>query len=206
MIMTEEEKMINGKIYDPMDENLVFLRNKAHNLCREFNALTEGDKKRELLLDELVPHHSNVWLAGPVFFDYGKNTTFGKNCFANFNLYVLDCCPVTIGDDVFFGPNVSILTPMHPLLAEERKMYFDKEKGYVTDKEYAKPISIGDGTWIAGNVIINGGVTIGKRCVIGSGSVVTRDIPDDSLAVGNPARVIRKITKEDSIYLKKELF
>lgn len=204
--MTEKEKMLSGRIYDPADEELLFLRNKAHRLCKEFNLLNEDDKKRNEILDELVPHHNDVYLSGPIFFDYGLNIYFGKRCYANFNLTILDCCDVIIGDDVFFGPNVSLLPPIHPLLAEERKLYFDESKNCMTDKEYAKPITIGDGTWIAGNVVVNGGVTIGKRCVIGSGSVVTRDIPDDSLAVGNPAKVVRKITKEDSIYLKKELF
>ena len=97
------------------------------------------------------------------------------------------------------------MTPMHPYLPEERNLYVN-DKGIITDKEYAKPIVIEGETWIASNVIICGGVTIGTGCVIGAGSVVTRDIPANSLAAGNPCRVIREITKEDSIYLKKELF
>ena len=130
---------------------------------------------------------------------------FGKGCFANFNLTILDCCPVSIGANVFIGTGVSIVTPVHPLLPTERNMYVN-EKGILTDKEYAKPIVIGSNCWIASNVTICGGVTIGDGCVIGAGSVVTRNIPAGSFAAGNPCRVIRKITKEDSIYTKKNLW
>ena len=204
--MTEREKMLAGKIYDPMDKELISLRNKSRKLCADFNVLEESDPRRIEILKYYFKNADKILLAGPIFFDYGIHITIGDNSYANFNFTVLDCASVTIGKNVFFGPNVSLLPPMHPLLAEERQLYFDKEKGYITDKEYAKPITIGDDTWICGNVTVVGGVNIGKRCVIGAGSVVTRDIPDDSLAFGNPARVIRKITKEDSIYLKKELF
>lgn len=202
--MTEKEKMLDGMIYDPSDDELQKLRTSAHNLCCDYNNLYETDEKRKEIIDKLIPQNNGVYLQGPIFFDYGAFTTFGKRCFANFNFTVLDCAPVTIGDNVFFGPNVSIYTPMHPFLAEERNMYFDGDK--LTDKEYAKPITICSDCWIAGNVTICGGVTVNKGCVIGAGSVVTSDIPENSLAAGVPCRVIRKITKDDSIYLKKQLF
>ena len=128
-----------------------------------------------------------------------------KQCDANFNFTVLDCAPVTIGDDVFFGPNVCIATAVHPLIAVERNMY-ETEHGMLTDREYAKPIVIQSGCWIASNVVVCGGVTIGQGSVIGAGSVVTRDIPEGVFAAGNPCRVIRKITEQDSVYLKKELW
>lgn len=198
--------MIQGKIYDPSDPILVKERLTAHNLCREYNSLTEDAERRQEILKYFFPDAEGLYLTGPIFFDYGTNIKFGKNCYANFNFTVIDVCPVIIEDNVFFGPNVSILLPLHPLLAEERKLYFDEDKQYWTDKEYGKPVHIGEGTWIAGNVVINGGVKIGKHCVIGSGSVVTRDIPDGCLAFGNPAKVVRKLDKNDSIYLKKELF
>lgn len=110
---------------------------------------------------------------------------------------VLDTCPVTIGNDVFFGPNCSLLTPMHSYLPEERNLR-RRADGSLYDLEYGKPITIGDNCWLAGNVTVCGGVTIGAGCVIGAGSVVTRDIPPHSLAAGNPCRVIRTITEADS--------
>lgn len=104
----------------------------------------------------------------------------------------MDVCPVTIGHDVFFGPNISLLTPMHPLDYKERNAQVD-DRGQVYNLEYGKPIRIGDNCWFGGNVTVIGGVTIGNGCVIGAGSVVTHDIPDHSLAAGNPCRVIREI-------------
>jgi maltose O-acetyltransferase len=111
---------------------------------------------------------------------------------------------VKIGNDVFFGPNCTIATPIHPLLSKERNMRF-RPDGTAYDLEYAAPITIGNSCWIASNVVICGGVTIGDNCVIGAGSVVTRDIPSDSFAVGNPCRVVRKITSEDSIEMRYNL-
>ena len=203
--MTEREKMLAGMIYDPSDEELQALRTAAHNLCYAYNRLDEGDGKRKEILDKLLPNGNGVYLQGPIYFDYGAFTTFGKNCYANFNLTVLDCCPVTIGDNVFIGTGVSIVTPVHPLLPAERNMY-KKEGGVWTDKEYAKPITIGSNCWIASNVTICGGVTVGDGSVIGAGSVVTRDVPSGVFAAGNPCRVIRKITEKDSIYLKQNLW
>ena len=142
---------------------------------------------------------------GPIQFDYGCFTSIGTNSYANFNFTCVDCCPVTIGENVFLGPNVSLLTPIHPLRWQERNQYV-KQDGTPTDKEYAKPITIGNNCWIAGNVTICGGVTIGAGCVIGAGSVVTRDIPPNSLAVGVPCHVVREITEADSLENHPELF
>ena len=155
------------------------------------------DPERGKIVSELVPNMGKRgFVQGPVQFDYGVFTEIGDNFYANFNLTVLDCCKVTIGDNVMIGPNVSILTPVHPLCWQDRNMRF-KPDGSPYDLEYAKPITIGSNCWIAGNVTICGGVTIGSGCVIGAGSVVTRDIPENSLAVGNPCRVIREITEAD---------
>lgn len=204
--MTEQEKMLAGKIYDPSDEALAYKRSKAHRLCQKYNALDENDSLRLCILRELIPDSSeDLYLQGPIYFDYGENTHFGSGCYANFNLTVLDTCPVNIGDNVFFGPNCSVVTPVHPFLPNERMIKF-KENGVAYDDEYGKPITIGSNCWIASNVTIVGGVTIGEGCVIGAGSVVTRDIPANSLAVGNPCRVIREITEKDSIKNMPELF
>ena len=204
--MTEKEKMLAGKIYDPSEPELVGLRQKAHRLCLEYNQLPETDKKQDELMRELgVAGGENAYFQGPVQFDYGCFTTVGEGFYANFNFTCVDCCPVTIGDNVFVGPNVSLLTPVHPFRWQDRNPY-KKPDGTVTDKEYARPITIGDNCWIAGNVSVCGGVTIGEGSVIGAGSVVTRDIPPHSLAAGVPCRVIREITEADSLENHPELF
>ena len=203
----EKDKMIAGKIYDPSDKEIAKQRTKAHNLSKDYNDTYETEEeKRKEILDQLLPNREKgVYIQGPVQFDYGIYTTMGKNSYANFNFTVLDCAPVTIGANVFFGPNCTLATPIHPFLPEERNMK-EKEDGTLYDLEYAKPIIIEDNCWLASNVTVCGGVTIGEGCVIGAGSVVTKSIPANSLAAGNPCRVIRQITKEDSIQLKKGLF
>ncbi|MBO5277448.1 MAG: sugar O-acetyltransferase [Clostridia bacterium] len=205
--MTEFEKMSAGKLYDPSDKELATMRLNAHKWSKDYNDTYEDEEeKRAEIVKKLCPNlGKGTYLQGPVQFDYGVNFFTGTGCYANFNLTVLDCAPVRLGNDVFIGPNCQLVPPIHPLLNEERKMY-SKEDGTMTDREYAKPIVIKDGCWLASGVTVCGGVTIGRHCVIGAGSVVTRDIPDGVFAAGNPCRVIRKITKEDSVYLKKELF
>lgn len=195
--MTEKEKMLAGQIYDASDGELARLRTNAHKLCMEYNAIdeTETQAREDILrglLGNLPPH---LYLQGPVQFDYGLFTEFGEGCYANFNLTVLDCCPVKIGDHVFFGPNCTIATPVHPMKAAQRNPYLN-ENGKMVCDEYAKPISIGSDCWIASNVVICAGVTIGEGCVIGAGSVVTRDIPPNTFAAGNPCRVIKQIDNE----------
>ncbi|MBD5131616.1 MAG: sugar O-acetyltransferase [Clostridiales bacterium] len=205
--MNEKEKMLAGKIYDPSDPQLLPLRQKAHILCKRYNDTVETqESERKAILDELLPNRGDgAYLQGPIFFDYGVFTSVGKNFYANFNFTVLDVCPVTIGDNVFIGPNVSILSPKHPLCYEDRNPYVNA-RGVVTDKEYGAPITIGDNCWIAGNVTILAGAKIGEGCVIGAGSVVTGEIPPNSLAYGNPCRVARKISETDRLENKKELF
>lgn len=205
--MTEEEKMLRGKIYDTSDKELVSKRTNAHKLSKDYNDTYENEEKKRMeILKKLLPNMGDgTYIQGPIQFDYGINTKFGENCYANFNLVVLDCCHVTIGNDVFIGPNCALVTPIHPFLTEERKIKF-KEDGTAYDLEYASPIVIEDGCWLASNVTVCGGVTIGKGAVIGAGSVVTRDIPAGMFAAGSPCKVIREITEADSIKFKKELF
>ena len=205
--MTEKEKMLAGKIYDPNDTELLSLRQAAHRLCQRYNNTFEDEtQRRSDIMDELLPNRSDgVYLQGPIYFDYGVFTKLGKNFYANFNFTVLDVCPVTIGDNVFVGPNVAILTPKHPLAYEDRNPYVS-DKGYVTDREYGAPITIGDNCWIAGNVTILAGARIGSGCVIGSGSVVTGEIADNMIAYGNPCKPVRKITEQDRLKNKPELF
>lgn len=198
--MTQKERMLQGLIYDPSDNELVSLRYKSHKLCLEYNNTTEEEvEKRSAILKELgIKLGNNVYLQGPIYLDYGCFISIGDNSYANFNLTVLDTCPVTIGKNVFIGTGVSIVTPLHPLRYQERNLY-QKENGQMTDKEYGKPIVIEDHCWIASNVTICGGVTIGEGSVIGAGSVVTCSVPKNSLAVGNPCKVVREITDKDKI-------
>lgn len=205
--MTEREKMLAGKLYDISDPELATQYMKTRRLVKAYNnSQVDEEDKRKAILQELIPGlGKDCTLNDPVQFDYGVNTKTGDRCFINYNLTVLDCAPVTLGDDVFIGPNCTLAPPVHPLLASERAGKF-KADGTKYDLEYAKPIRIEDGVWLAACVTVCGGVTIGKNSVIGAGSVVTRDIPDNVFAAGNPCRVIRKITEQDSVYLKKELF
>ena len=196
--MSEKEKMLAGKLYDPSDEELTRLRIKARKLARRYNQTDEDEpEKQRELLRELLPNTAEIPdLQAPVYFDYGFNTSFGKFSGANFNFTCLDVCPVKIGDNVLIGPNVTLATPMHPLLPEERNVH-QREDGSFYNLEYAKPIVIESDCWLASNVIVCGGVTIGEGSVIGAGSVVTRDIPSHSLAAGNPCKVIRKLSEAD---------
>ena len=202
--MTEKDRMLNGKIYDPSDEELTTLRLKDHRLCKEYNGLLETDERRDEIIKELGIKGEFFSLLGPIQFDYGCFTSIGKNSFANFNFTCLDCAPVTIGDNVFIGPNVSILTPMHPLRFEDRNLYA-RPDGTITDREYSKPVVIGNNCWIAGNVTICGGAVIGEGCVIGAGSVVTGYIPPNTIAAGVPCKVIREITDADLLSNHPEL-
>lgn len=184
--MTELTKMINGNLYNPADSELVILRQKAHRLCTQFNQTFENDEtERCAILKELLPNfdENEIYFQGPIYFDYGINIFIGKNFYANFNTTILDCCPVTIGNNVMLGTNVSLLTPIHPLEYEKRNSGF----------EYARPITIEDNCWLASNVTVLGGVTIGTGSVIGAGSVVTHDVPANSFAAGNPCKVIKEI-------------
>ena len=197
--MNEKEKMLNGQLYDPNDKELVSLRQKCHRLCLEYNNLLEDNPRRGEILKEIgVKLGQNVYLQGPIYLDYGCFITIGDNSYANFNWTVLDTCPVTIGKNVLMGTGVSLVTAVHPMRYQDRNLYLSP-KGYMTDKEYGKPIVIKDNCWIASNVTICGGVTIEEGCVIGAGSVVTRNIPKNSFAAGNPCRVIRPITDKDKM-------
>ena len=176
--MTEREKMLAGKIYDTSDELLLKQRIHAHRMSKDYNDTYEDEEeKRAAILKDFIPNMGeDTYLQGPIQFDYGINTTFGKGCFANFNLVVLDVCPVTIGDNVFMGPNCTIATPIHPYIPEERNAKH-KEDGTLYDHEYGKPITIEENCWLASDVTVCGGVTIGAGSIIGAGSVVTKDIP-----------------------------
>ena len=196
--MTEEEKIFAGKMFDPRKKELKDIKHKAHEACRRYNQMDEYDSERLPIMKEILGSVGNTYyFQGPVQFNYGSHTFIGENFFANFNLTVMDDAKVYIGDNVAIGPNVSLMATNHPLLPQER-MGMDEE-GRTTMAEYAEDIHIGDNVWIACNTVIIGGVTIGKNCVIGAGSVVTKDIPEGYLAYGNPCRPVRPITEADSM-------
>ena len=196
--MTEKEKMLAGQLYDPSDSELEQLRLKARKLARSYNLTDEDEREKQFqILKELLANTPEIpGLQAPIYFDYGCNTYFGKCSGANFNFTCLDVCTVHIGDNVMIGPNVTIATPMHPMLPEERNFRLRKD-GTLYNLEYAKPVTIENDCWLAANVVVCGGVTIGEGSVIGAGSVVTKNIPPHSLAVGNPCKVIREITEKD---------
>lgn len=196
--MTETEKMFAGKMYDPFCEGMPEQRRRAHELCQKYNALPESAKdEREAILCELMPDHKEgVYLQGPIQFDFGTHISMGINSYANFNFVVLDENHVVIGDNVFIGPNCSILTPIHPLCYEDRN----------TGMEYSGAVTIEDNCWLGGSVTVLPGVTIGEGSVIGAGSLVSKSIPPHSLAYGNPCRVVREITDKDSLENHPERF
>ena len=192
----EMKKMLGGEMYDPTNKGLARLRVKAHKLSKDYNDTYEDEiEKRLWILDQLIPNRGqNCFLQGPIQFDYGIFITVGDNFFANSNFTVIDTCPIKIGDNVFFGPNCTLATVVRPFDPDERRAK-EKTDGSLYAMVYGKPITIGNDCWIASNVVICAGVNIGDGCVIGAGSVVTRDIPAGSFAAGNPCRVIRSIEK-----------
>lgn len=178
--MTEKEKMLSGQMYI-CNEELIMERRKAKELLYEFNNLRPDkvEEKKEILKLLFANLGNNANIEEPLRCDYGYNTQIGDNFYANYNLVILDCATVKIGNNVLIGPNVGIYTAGHSLDIENRK------KGY----EFAKKIEIKDNVWIGGGSIICPGVTIGENTVIGAGSVVTRDIPSNVIAFGNPCKV-----------------
>lgn len=182
---TEREKMLAGELYAAGDPELTALRTRARDLTRALNLTRESDREeRARLLRELLPRAGrNLWIEPPFYCDYGCHIHAGDFVFFNFNCVVLDVMPVTIGSGVMFGPAVQIYTATHPVDAAERR------RGL----EFARPVTIGSDVWVGGGAILCPGVTVGSRTVIGAGSVVTRDIPDDVVAAGNPCRVIRRL-------------
>ena len=204
--MTEEEKIFAGQLFAPGDPALRAIKLKAHNLNVDYNKTYEYEtEKRAAILAELVGEMGEgSFIQGPVTFHYGVHTKIGKRFFGNFNLTIQDDAPVTIGDDCSFGPNVTIVTPVHPMVASERRLMYD-ENGEKRHLCYAKSVSIGNDCWLGANVVVCPGVHIGDNCVIGAGAVVTKDVPPNSFAAGNPCRVIREITEADSMIHKPDV-
>lgn len=184
--MTEKEKMVTGELYDAnYNKELAEERLKAKDLCYEYNQLkpSNQEERKKILKTLLGKTKENFLIEQPFICDYGYHIEIGENFYANHNLIILDANQVKFGDNVFIAPNCGFYTAGHPLNAEQRN------KGL----EYAKPIEVGNNVWIGGNVVVLPGVKIGDNSVIGAGSIVTKDIPANSVAVGNPCKVIKKI-------------
>ncbi|HZH35953.1 MAG TPA: sugar O-acetyltransferase [Flavisolibacter sp.] len=184
---TEKEKMLDGQLYDPLDPQLSRDRIKARLLLKALNESAEDNvAERSRILKELLPNAGEgLWIQPPFYCDYGVNITIGEKVFFNFNCVVLDVAPVKIGSRTMFGPNVQIYAATHPLNHKER----------ASGLEYGKPVTIGNDVWVGGSSVICPGVSIGDRTIIGAGSVVTKDIPADVIAAGNPCKVIRPNTE-----------
>lgn len=184
--MSEKEKMLKGELYDAnYDDNLIEERYWVKDKCYEYNQLKPSNHiERGTIIKEILGKAGDLFtIEQPFMCDYGYNIEIGENFYANHNLVILDANKVTFGDNVFIAPNCSFYTAGHPLDAKTRN------KGL----EYAKPIKVGNDVWIGGNVVVLPGVTIGDNVVIGAGSIVTKDIPPNSVAVGNPCKVIKQI-------------
>ena len=184
--MTEKEKMLAGIVYSAVDAQLLEELNAVKEIIHRYNSLSPSRTGERLsIIKGLLGNIADdeIIVNQPFYCDYGKQISVGKRFFANFNLTILDEARVTIGDDCFIGPNVSIYTACHSTDPVERN----------TRIEWAEPVTIGDNVWIGGSVTILPGVTIGNNVTIGAGSVVTRDIPDNVVAVGNPCKVIKSV-------------
>ncbi len=196
--MTEEEKIFAGRLFDARTQELRDIKHKAHEACRRFNQMDEYDEGRlPIIRDFIGAIGGKYYFQGPIQFNYGTHTFIGENFFANFNLTVMDDARIFIGNNVMFGPNVSLMATNHPLLPKERTAMRYPD-GHVSMSEYAEDIHIESNVWIAANSVVLGGVTIGEGSVIGAGSVVTKDIPAGYLAYGVPCRPMRPITEADS--------
>ncbi len=195
--MNQRERMLAGLPYKAWLDGLEEERFACKQKIYDFNNLSPSlnESAPSLLKSILGKTGENIWIEAPFHCDYGWNIEVGENFFANYNLTILDVAKVTIGKNVQMAPNVSIYTAGHPIHPDTRN----------TGYEYGIPITIGDNVWIGGNVVILPGVKIGDNVVIGAGSVVTKDIPENVIAMGNPCKIVREITEEDrSYYYKKK--
>lgn len=190
---TEKERMLAGETYNSRDPELLSMYHKARTLLKDFTAADSTDtyRKQEILSALLGSIGDDVWIEAPFFCDYGENIFIGDRVFINYNCILLDCNRIAIGNNVLIGPAVQIYTATHPLLAKERiKSVGSEALGYVTQ---ALPVKLGDNVWIGGGAILMPGIEIGENTTVGAGSVVTKSIPANRFAAGNPCRVIREL-------------
>lgn len=194
--MSEYEKMISGELYDPSKIEPEYRPRKRRALAQQINQTSLLEKEEIIRLEKELFGQTGeeIYVNPPLHVDYGMNTKIGERFYANMDCIFLDVAPITIGDDVMFGPRVSLITATHPIDAGVR----------IRGLELGKPIKIEDRVWLGAGVIVNPGVTIGQNTIVGSGSVVTKDLPANVIAVGNPARILREITEEDRVFWEEK--
>ncbi len=194
--MSEYHKMISGQLYSAEKIEAAYRPDKSRALAQEINQLNSLEKEKIVQLEKKLfgKTGEQIYVNPPLYVDYGFNTKIGENFYANLDCIFLDVAAISIGDDVMFGPRVSLITATHPIDAAVRG------RGL----EYAQAIKIGDRVWLGAGVIVNPGVEIGENTIVGSGSVVTKSLPPNVIAVGNPARVLRKIDDEDRVFWEEK--
>lgn len=208
--ISDWDRMIAGKLYNSSSKDIEKQHNDGMYRCDRFNKIpVRRTKAKQRALEKLIPSAKGNYLGvfAPFYCEYGVNIHVGKGCFVNYNCTFLDVAPIILGDGVWIGANVTIATPNHPFLAEERLPADYPDGNY--DLEYASPITINEGCWICSGATICGGVTIGKNSIVAAGAVVNRDVPPNSIVAGVPAKVIRQIDEGDRInvwetYVKNE--
>ena len=211
MKTNEFEKMKEGKLYNAAHRDLVIPHAKGLMRCDRYNRIALWRVlSKKIALQRLIPSSKgkNLAVFSPLYCEYGVNIHVGNECFMNYNCVLLDVAPITLGNSVWLGANVTLATPCHPLLAEER-IFRDYPDGH-HDLEYSKPITIKDNAWICSCVTVCGGVTIGENAVVAAGAVVTKDVPPNTLVAGVPAQIVRELSEDDRIdvwetYIQNEI-
>ena len=209
--ISDWDRMISGKLYNSTSKDIEKQHIRGLSLCDKFNKIpVKHAKRKQKTLEKLIPSAKgkNLGIFAPFYCEYGVNITVGENCFVNYNCTFLDVAPITLGNGVWIGAGVTLATPNHPIISEERLIAdYPDGKHYL---EFSNPITIKDGCWICSGATIIGGVKIGENCVVSAGSVVTKDVPPNSIVAGIPAKVIRTIDENDRLnvwetYEKNEL-
>ena len=206
----EWARMVSGRLYEPANQEIAKRHRTGLLRCDRFNRIALWRAKaKQRALERLIPSAKgkNFEVFAPFYCEYGVNIHVGQNCFVNYKSVFLDVAPITLGNNVLIGPNVTLATPNHPFLAEERA-FADYPDG-CHELEYAQPITIGDHCWLCSGVTVCGGVTIGAGSIIAAGAVVSSDIPPNSIAAGVPAKMLRQISEDDRMnvwekYIKNE--
>lgn len=196
--ISDWDRMVAGKLYNSSSEDIAKQHMQGLSGCERFNRIpVRWTKTKQRALEKLIPSAKGKGLGvfAPFYCEYGVNIHVGKGCFVNYNCTFLDVSLITLGNSVWIGANVTLATPNHPFLAEERLV--NEYPDGIHDLEYSEPITIKDGCWICSSATICGGVTIGENSIVAAGAVVTRDVPANSIVAGVPAKVIRQIDEED---------